>query len=66
MMDYSDIKHISSSVAFFLAHLGVFIGFSSGHCPRVGDFALGDSSLGLILGSLYPLLRQSLDWFGFV
>ena len=48
----------------FFAHLGVFIGFSSGHCPRVGDFTLGDSSLCLVLGDLYPLLCQSLDWFG--
>ena len=45
----------------FFAHLGVFIGFSSGHCPRVGDFTLGDSSLSLVLGDLYPLLCQSLD-----
>ena len=29
----------------------------------IGDFALGDSSLSLVLGDLYPLLRQSLRWF---
>ena len=33
---------------------------------RLGDFVLGDSSLGLVLGNLYPLLRQSLAWFKLV
>ena len=33
MVDYSDIRITSPSVAFFFARLGVFIGFSSGHCP---------------------------------
>lgn len=41
----------------------MFIGFSSGHCPQVEDFALGDSSLNLVLGDLNPLLCQSLGWF---
>ena len=63
MVDYSDIRHTSTSVAFFFTRLGVFIGFSSGHCPQVGDFALSDSSLSPMLGDLYPLLCQSLDWF---
>ena len=66
MVDYSDIRRTSPLVAFFFACLGVFIGFSSGHRPQVGDFALGDSSLSLVLGDLYPLLCQSLDWFGSV
>ena len=61
MVDYSDIRCNSPSVAFFFAHLGAFIGFSSGHCPWVRDFTLGDYSLSLVLGDLYPLLCQSLD-----
>ena len=66
MVDYSDIRRTSPSIAFFFAHLGASLGSLSSHCPRVGDFVLGDSSLGLVLGSLYPLLCQSLDWFGSV
>ena len=66
MVDYSDIRLASSSIAFFFARLGAFIGFSSGHCPQVRDFALGNNSLGLVLDSLYPLSHQSLDWFGSV
>lgn len=66
MVDYSDIRHISPSVVFFFAHLGASLGFSSDHYLWVGDFALGESSLGLVLGDLYPLLCRSLDWFGTV
>lgn len=66
MVDHSDIRRTSPSVAFFFAHLDAFIGFSSGHHPQVGDFALGDSSISLVLGDLYPLLCQSMDWFELV
>ena len=62
-MDYSNIRRISPSVAFFFTRLGVFIGCSSGYYPQIGDFALGDSSLSLVLGDLYPLLCRSLSWF---
>ena len=66
MVGYSDIRCTSPSVAFFFACLGVLLGTSSDHYPWVGDFVLSDSGLGLVLGNLYPPLRQSLDWFGFV
>ena len=63
MVGYYDIRRTSSSVSFFFAHLGLFLGSSSDHYPQVGDFVLSDSSLGLVSGNLYPLLHQSLDWF---
>ena len=63
MVGYSDIRRTSSSVAFFFSCLGVFLGSSSDHYPQVGDFVLSDSSLGLMLGNLFPLLHQYLDWF---
>ena len=65
-MDYSNIRRISPLVTFFFTLLGVFIGCSSGYYPQIGDFALGDSSLCLALGDLYPLLFQSLSWFELV
>lgn len=58
-----EIRRISPSVAFFFACLDAFLGSSSDHCPWVGDFVLGDSILGLMLGDLCPLLCQFLDWF---
>ena len=66
MVGYSDIRRTSPFVAFFFVHLGVFLGSSSDHYPWVRDFVLGDSGLGLMLGNLCPLLRQSLNWFGCV
>ena len=66
MFDYFDIRRTSPSISFFFARLGAFLGSLSGHCPQVGGFVLGDSNLELALVSLYPLLRQSLDWFGIV
>ena len=49
-MDLFGIRCTSPSVTFFFARLGVFIGGSSGLCPSVRDFALGDSGLSLGLG----------------
>ena len=66
MVDYFDIRHTSPSIAFFFARLGVFLGSFSDHYPRVRDFVVSYSGLGLVLGSLCPLLHQSSDWFGCV
>ena len=66
MVDYSNIRRTFPSTAFFFAHVGVSLGSPSSHCLQVRDFVLGDNSLGLVLCSLYPLLCQSLDWFGSV
>lgn len=63
MVDYSEIRHLSPSISFFFACLGASLSSSSGHCPQIGGLALGDSSLGLVLVDLYPLLHQSLNWF---
>ena len=51
-MDHSSIRCTSPSITFFFARLGVIIGGSSGLCPLVRDFALGDSGLSLALGEL--------------
>lgn len=77
MVYYSEIRHTSPSVTFFFASLGGLIDSSSyqlgalSDCSsdphlQTGDFVLGDSSLGLVLGNLYLLLCQSLAWFTFV
>ena len=74
MVDYFEIRRTSPSIAFFFAHLGalldsssdhlgVLLDYSSDHRPQIRDFVLGDSTIGLVLGNLYPLLCQSLAWF---
>lgn len=62
-MDFSGIRHTSPSISFFFACLGAFIGYRSGPYPPIKDFSLGDSSLSLVLGELYPLLYEFLNWF---
>ena len=65
MVDYSDIRRTSPSVSFFFACLGVFISFSGGHCPQIGDFTLGNSNLSLVLGDLYLVVSiPMLVWVG--
>lgn len=63
MVDYSEVRHLSPSVLLFFARLEAFINSFGGRCPTIEGFALGDSSLDLVLANLYPLLRQSLNWF---
>ena len=63
LMDFSGIMHTSPSVSFSFVCLGAFIGYRSGSYPPIKYFSLGDSSLSLVLGELYPLLCESLNWF---
>ena len=67
VVDYSEIRRTSPSVAFFFARLGALIDSSSDQlgalldsssdqCLRIGDFVIDDSSFGLVFGNLYPLL----------
>ena len=77
MVYYSEIRHTSPSIAFFFARLGTLIDSSGDQLGalsdysnelrlQIGDFVLGNSSLGLVLDSLCPLLCQSLAWFNSV
>ena len=72
MVDSSEIRCTSPSIAFFFARLGALVdsrsdtlgAFSSSDLyPQIGDFFVVGSGLGLVLGDLYPLLHKSLAWF---
>ena len=63
MVDYSEIRHTSPSIAFFFTRSGALLDSSSDPRLQIGDFVLGDSILDLVLGNLFPLLCQSLAWF---
>ena len=63
MVDYTEIRHISPSIAFLFARLGGLLDSSGDRYPRIGGFVAGDSGLDLALGDLYPLLQKSLSWF---
>ena len=74
MVDYSEIRHTSPSITFLFTRLAALIDSSSDplcallYCfsdpyPYIGNFFVGDSGLGLVLGDLHPLLCKSLAWF---
>ena len=72
MVDNSEVRHTSPSVALFFARVGALVEFSddplgtlspSDSYPQVEEFVFRDSGLGLALGVLYPLLYKSQVWF---
>ena len=63
MVDYTEFRHISPSIAFLFAHLGGLLDSSGDRYPQIGGFVVRGNSLDLALGDLYPLLYQSLSWF---
>ena len=72
LLDSSEIRRTSPSIAFLFARLGVLVDSrsdklgavpSSNPYPYIGDFVVAGSGLGFVLGELYPLLRNSLVWF---
>ena len=42
---------------------GASLGISRTFLPLVGNFVFEGSSLGVVLGDMFPLLCQSIDWF---
>ena len=63
MVENSEVRQHCPSVSFFFTRLGAYLGSFSSHCPPIEGFVSRDSSLGLVLVDLYPLLHQSLNWF---
>ena len=63
MVDYTEFRHISPSIAFLFARLGGLLDSSGDRYLQIGGFVVGGSGLYLALGDLYPLLHQSLSWF---
>ena len=72
LLDSSEIRRASPSIAFLFARLGALVDPrsdtlgvvpSSNLYPYIGDFVVAGSGLGSVLGELYPLLRSSLVWF---
>lgn len=51
--------------SFLFARLGAFLRSTNG-CPKVRSFTPRDSALGLVLADLFPLMRQSLNWFRYI
>ena len=60
MVDYTEFRHISPSIAFLFSRLGGLLDSFGDRYPQIGGFIVGGSGLDLALGDLYPLLHQPL------
>ena len=58
MCDHSEVWHLCPSISFLFARLGALLE-SVSDCPEVGLFTSRDSTLGLVLVDISPLLQQS-------
>ena len=63
MVDSFEVRQLCPSILFFFAHLEAYLGSSRAFYPLIEGFVFGGSGLGLVLGDLLPLLRQSVNWF---
>ena len=63
MVSSSEVRTHYPSVSFLFTHLGASLRSSRTFYPLVEGFMCGENSLNLALAYLFPLLRQSVDWF---
>ena len=63
MASSSEVRTLCPSVSFLFTHLGASLRISSTFYPLVKGFVFGENSLNLVLANLFPLPRQSVDWF---
>ena len=63
MLGNSEIRQLYPSVSFLFARLRVSLGSFCTRCPSIKGFAVRGHVLSLVLIDLFPLLRQSVDWF---
>ena len=63
MLGNSEIRQLYPSISFLFARLGVSLGSFCTCCPSIEGFAVRGHILSLVLIDLFPLLRQSVDWF---
>ncbi|XP_075671758.1 uncharacterized protein LOC142641244 [Castanea sativa] len=59
MVSNLEVRENCPSISFLFARLGGSLGVF----PNLRGFVSEGSSLGVVLGDLYPLLRESVDWF---
>ena len=63
MVGSSEVRILCPFISFLFACLGASLGISRTFCHLVEGFVFGGSSLSVVLADLFPLLRQSIDWF---
>ena len=63
MVGRSEVRTLCPSISFLFTRLRASLEISRSFCHLVEGFVFGSSSLSVVLVDLFPLLRQSVDWF---
>ena len=63
MVSSSEVRIVCPSISFLFARLRASLGVSHSFSPLIEGFVFEGNSLTVVLANLFPLLRQSVDWF---
>ena len=63
MVSSSEVRIVCPSILFLFSCLGAYLGVSHSFSPLIEGFAFEGNSLSVVLADLFPLPRQSIDWF---
>ena len=63
MVDSSEVRVVCPSVSFLFARLGASLDTFSAFLPLIGNFVFEGYGLGVVVGELFPVLSQSINWF---
>ena len=64
MVDSSEVRVVCPLISFLFARLGAFLDTSSDFLPLIENFIFEGCGLGVVVGELFPVLSQSINWFG--
>ena len=64
MVNSSKVRVMCPLVSFLFAHLGASLDTSSDFLPLIENFIFEGCGLGVVVGELFPVLSQSINWFG--
>ena len=63
MVDSSEVRVVYPSVSFLFARLRASLDTYSAFLPLIENFIFEGCGLGVVVGELFPVLSQSINWF---
>ena len=63
MVDSSKVSVMCPSVSFLFARLGASLDTFGAFIPLIKNFIFEGCGLGVVVGELFPVLNQSVNWF---
>ena len=64
MVDSSKVRVVCPLISFLFARLGASLDTSNAFLPLIENFVFEGCGLGVVVGELFPVLSQSINWFG--